>query len=107
MTSQAFHKALRSSKQAESKVVAEWVKCGSLLDDPAQFEKDLVVAQLKRNKKEDQLRTAIRFYDGKGPLTLIQDIENARELESEWTYEDFEATVLKALPALIGIYHVQ
>ncbi len=90
-----MHKAIRLSKGQFPEDISMSIKNGSVLDEPWHSSR---VIQLQKHCKE--IAVLGERYDN--AHWLEEDVKKIQQLESEWTYQDFELTVLNALPALLS-----
>ena len=91
---QGLHKAIRKLKGRSTEEISLSIKNGSVLEEPLHSSREL---QLQNHCK------AIAKLEEKHANSdyLEEIVKRAQVLENEWTYQDFERTVLNALPALL------
>ena len=90
---QGLHKGVRVSKGSSTEALAELLELGSILEPPIHKSREMQL--------EDH-HNRLDAYEGQNTQRLKQYIRTAQELEEDWKYEDFEATVLRALPMLVS-----
>ena len=90
---QGLHKAIRVSQGLSPQEISSKVKEGSVLEKPRHSSR-----QLQLQKHSESIVALEREKDDIN--WLENDVKKAQCVENEWTYQDFERTVLSALPAL-------
>jgi hypothetical protein len=90
---QGLHKAVRTLNGRSAEEISMAVKDGSVLAVPWHSSREL---QLQKHFKEIA-DLEEKYADAHW---VKKEVEIIQQLESEWTYPDFELAVLNALPAL-------
>ena len=110
---QGLHKAIRTLTGRSAEEISLSIKNGSVLDEPLRMHlsielqvqsrgKNFVALRLSRELQMQSHGKAIAALEEKhaNPHWLEETVKAAQGLENEWAYQDFERTVLNALPAL-------
>lgn len=91
---QGLHKAIRKLKGRSTEEISLSIKNGTVLEEPRHSSREL---QLQNHCKE-----IAKLEEKHANSDWLEEIvKRAQVLENEWTYQDFERTVLNALPALL------
>ena len=93
---QGLHKAIRKLKGRSTEEISLSIKTGSVLDEPLHSSRQ---QQLQNHCKA--IATLEEKHTNSHHDWLEEDVKRAQVLENEWTYQDFERTILNALPALL------
>ena len=90
---QGLHKAVRTSNGRSAEEISMAVKDGSVLDAPRHSSRELQLQKYFKEMADLEKKYADAHW-------VEKEVEMIQQLESEWTYPDFEIVVLNALPAL-------
>jgi hypothetical protein len=91
---QGLHKGVRACCGPTLDVV-EVLTSGKILDEPISGK----VGREEQLRRLQQMVSLILSKAAEGELE--REVELAREVEGAWVYEDFERTILRAIPDLL------